>query len=54
MTDDTPHYLIPDTPLQRQMAIGHLRRTDHELTGYLVPTDDNGIMRLVRTCCEEK
>lgn len=31
-------------------ARGHLTRTGHVLTGYYVPTDEPGTVRLVRTC----
>jgi hypothetical protein len=34
----------------RPQARGHLIRTGHKLTGYYVPTDHPGIVRLVRTC----
>ena len=37
----------------RRMALGHLIRLGHDLAGYYVPTDDDGIVRLVRTCCGE-
>lgn len=39
----------------RPQARGHLIRTGHKLTGYYVPTDHPGIVRLVRTCaCAER
>lgn len=35
------------------MAEGHLARTGHALDGYLVPTDEPGILRTVKVCCGE-
>lgn len=47
---------IPDNPLKRALASGHLNRTGHELQGYYVPVAgyfDWGSVKLIRTCCGE-
>lgn len=51
MTTET--FPIPETPMSKMMAAGHLGRTGHKLTGHLVKSGEVGIMQLVRTCCEE-
>lgn len=42
-----------DTPFTQRMALGHRIRLGHALVGYYVATEDEGIVRLVRTCCGE-
>lgn len=37
----------------RQMAAGHAARLGHDLTGYYVPADIPGVVKMVRTCCTE-
>ena len=39
-------------PLWERIAAGHLLRTGHKLTGYFAPTEEAGIVKLVRTCCD--
>ena len=35
-------------------ARGHLMRLGHKLTGYYIPTDNVGVVELVKTCeCAE-
>ena len=49
-TENTPATFTH--PLWKRIAMGHLLRTGHKLTGYFAPTGDAGIVKLVRTCCD--
>jgi hypothetical protein len=52
MSDTYP--FTTDTRMARQMADGHRMRHGHKLTGRYVLTTDAGIVKLIRTCCEEE
>lgn len=41
------------SPLNARQAEGHENRMGHPLKGYYVATADEGILKLVRTCCGE-
>lgn len=52
MSDTYP--FTTDTRMARQLAKGHRMRHGHELAGHYIPTTDAGVVKLIRTCCEEK
>ena len=43
-----------NTRMNKLQAIGHPNRKGHTLTGYYEPTETEGIVRLVRTCCPKE